>query len=351
MFTPPPLPRTLEASFRDLGSTRAETRASAVKDLARHAEDDDTVRARALPKFTAALGDASAAVRAAAALALADVRGHEAMAQLLAAIEDADPLVRQMALTAIGEIGDVRALPRLRRALADDRNEVRYQALIAFARLAEPAEAAQALVDGMRDDDRAIRYIAVRLVEDRLNGGQDDPARALPDAVEEPLRARLADEANDVRVAAAIVLAKRGHRAKGARDATGIASARALILDVVLGRVKALAAEDEGEAVELAGELGLDEARPALERRAWGLGRLLRETNAWHAKIALARMGHARARAEILRDLAGARGAALTAAVVAAGRARLAEARELLGRSARAGVDPALVADALGRLP
>ena len=37
MLGPPPLPRNLEAAIRDLDSTRAEVRASAIEDLVRHA--------------------------------------------------------------------------------------------------------------------------------------------------------------------------------------------------------------------------------------------------------------------------------------------------------------------------
>ena len=80
--------------------------------------------------------------------------------------------------------------------------------------------------------------------------------------------------------------------------------------------------------MELAGQLDLREAIPDLERRAWGLGSMVRDTCAWHAKIALARMGHARAEGEILRDLESSRQETRAAAVVAAGRARLGAARE-----------------------
>src|SRR5580704_1710738 len=117
MFAPSPLPRTLEASFRDLGSTSYATRASAIRDLVRHAVDDEAARGRAIPLLERALAsDTASAVRAAAAVALADLRAGDALATLLVAVEDDDPQVRQMALTALGEIGDPRARPRLERA-------------------------------------------------------------------------------------------------------------------------------------------------------------------------------------------------------------------------------------------
>ena len=80
---------------------------------------------------------------------------------------------------------------------------------------------------------------------------------------------------------------------------------------------------------------------------SWGAGD--GASCAWHARIALARMGHARARAEVLADLTSWRRETREAAVVAAGRARMGEARsalEGLGES----VDYALVREALVRL-
>ena len=93
-------------------------------------------------------------------------------------------------------------------------------------------------------------------------------------------------------------------------------------------------------ASSLPGELALREAIPDLERRIWGTRRLLRKvlswgagdgaSCAWHARIALARLGHERARGEILANLASWRRETREAAVVAAGRARMGEARGTL---------------------
>src|SRR5580704_12283294 len=159
MFAPSPLPRTLDASFRDLGSKTGSTRASAIRDVVRHALEDPATRARAVPLLERALSsDGSNVVRSAAAVALADLGAGEALPTLLVAVEDVDPHVRQMALTALGEIGDARARPRLERALKDGRPEVRYQAVIAFARAAsDDAEAvAGALVAALGDADPEI---------------------------------------------------------------------------------------------------------------------------------------------------------------------------------------------------
>ena len=169
MFSLSPLPRNLEASFRDLGSERESARAGAVRDVVRHAAGDDAVRVRAIAALERALrADTSPAVRSASAVALADLRAHEALSTLLVAVEDDDAHVRQMALAALGEIGDTRAAPRLERALGDARPEVRYQAIMAYARVVrdDPPAVASALVRGLGDADPAIRYVALRMAEE-----------------------------------------------------------------------------------------------------------------------------------------------------------------------------------------
>jgi hypothetical protein len=347
MFTLSPLPRSLEASFRDLGSERAATRADAVRDVVRHAAGDDAVRVRAIAAFERALrADASAEVRAASAVALADIRAHEALSTLLVAIEDEDGHVRQMALTALGEIGDPRAAPRLERALADARPEVRYQAIMAFARVArDDAKAvASALARALHDPDPAIRYVALRMAEE--HGSDGEPLRdARIEACAEDL-VHSGDEAEAV--VAGLYLARLGR-----------AGGREVVLDVVAERRDTPEIEDEQACVELAGELELRDAVPYLERRVWGRRRVLRTVLSWgagdrascafHARIALARLGHARAREEILADLGSYRRETREAAVVAAGRARIGEARSTL-ESLGGTVDAALVREALVRL-
>ena len=350
MFTPSPLPRNLEASFRDLTSDRASTRASAIRDVVRHALRGDATRARAIPQLEKALrDDASPEVRAVAAIALADLRAHEALAVLLVAVEDVDANVRQMALSALGEIGDRRAAARLERALSDARPEVRYQAVIAFARVAKDDAPAVAtvLARALDDPDAAIRYIAMRVAEERMAADADpEPGRAEVIAARAEERVGNPDDA--LAVVSGLLLARLG-RSRG----------RAIVLDVVAERRHTPELEDEQACVELAGELRLEEAIPHLERRAWGARRVVRTlfswgagdgaSCAWHARIALARMGHARARSEILADLGSWRRETREAAVVAAGRARLGEARSVLEGLGES-VDGALVREALVRL-
>lgn len=314
----PPLPRNLEASFRDLGSERPETRVSALADVVRHARVDAAVRERAAAEIPKLLDDERPDVRAAAATALADVGAKSALPRLLVAVEDKDALVRQMVLSALGELGDARAAPRLARALSDERPEVRYQAIIAYARTEPDAgDVGKALARAFADEDPAIAHIALRVAEERLDQRKADRSPKLEAAAE-----RLLDGDNpDVAIAAAIFLAKSGHE-----------GARARVLAVVAGEGPAVNKEDEAAAVELAGELGLREALPHLERRARGLARFVRDTCALSARIALARLGDDRAARAILDDLGSRNGATRSAAIIAAGRARLAAARPELER-------------------
>jgi HEAT repeat protein len=335
VFAPPPLPRTLEASLRDLSSRRAEARASAIVDLVRYARTDDKVRENAIVRLARALSDEAPTVRAAAAVALGDLAAHEALAGLLVAIEDVDGYVRQMAINAIGEIGDGRGAIRLERALVDPRPEVRYQAVIAFARVAKgDAEAVGAALErALRDPDDSVRYIALRTAEERADAGMSD-SRLVTRA-----KSLVSDPARHVALAAAIFVAKAGEP-----------EGRGLILEAVSGagpRFKGPAREDENEAVLLAGALGMKEAIPFLERRAWGIGRFVSDTCEWSAKTALAAMGHARAVAEITRDLGSSKRQTVEAAVVAAGRARMRRAEEAIRALGPDRADPELVGRAL----
>jgi HEAT repeat protein len=321
MFGFSPLRRTLEAALRDAESRNEATRASALCELVHHAEADRTIVLGVLER---GLRDQAAQVRAAAAIGIADVRGTEALSSLLVTVEDEDSYVRQMALATIGELGDRRAGERLRRALSDARPEVRFQAIIAFSRVV-PEEAMDAIERSLSDTDASIRYIALRCAEENALGhDQSIPTELLARAVQ-----LLDDRDATVRVAAAVLLSRSGQRA-------GVP----LLVDVVRGRVTTREHEDEAAAVELLGELGVAEAVPHLERRAFGALGFGEGRFAWQALVSLARMGHLRARARIMRDLRSWSRDRRTLAVAAAGRAQLAEARPLVeamqGNEARA---------------
>lgn len=339
MLGPPPLPRNLEASIRDLESNKPEVRASAVEDVVRHGQADPEFTARAILLLEARLKDEHAAVRSRAAVGLGDLDAKTAVNSLLVAVEDDNGHVREMALNALGEIGDARAAPRLRRALQDERPEVRYQAVIAFSRIEgmDGKEIDAALEAATHDDDDAIVHIALRVGEERIDDGK-------PVAPKLALRAKtLVEEGSPaLKLVSAIYLAKAGEKA-----------GRGLIARVVRGEKiddEAVDKEDERAAVELAGELEMKELVPFLEKRVWGLAHFVRDTSAFHARIALARMGHAPAKREIIADLSAAKKEVRNAAVVAAGRARIAEAKSEIEKLTKASVDADLVKEALGRL-
>jgi HEAT repeat protein len=335
MFRPPLLPRTLEAAHRDLASDKPSVRADAARDLAKHADD---ARDEVLRGLTTALSDRDASVRAAAATALADIEGKEALDALIAAVGDDDAMVRQMALTALGEIGDPRAEPRVKKALSDSMAEARFQAVIAYPRLAgSRAAAMEALLHATRDEDDLVCHIALRVAEELGREGGEIDERVMVRA-----RALSTHGSPQVRVLSAILLAPRGD-----------AKAKDVLVQTARGELKTRDREDEATAVELVGELGLDAARAGLERRAFGglLG-LFRDPLAWHARVALARMGHERASREILRELGAPDRDVRTLAVAAAGRARLVAAKPRIAamRGDEARADPHAVDEALETL-
>jgi HEAT repeats len=348
MFGSTLLPRTLEAAIRDLGSAKASVRAEAARDLARHAPE---ARAEVARSLEGALADPAAEVRAAAATALADADAGNAIPALIRAMDDPEPVARQMVTAALGELAeptDTAAVDRLRRALVDREPQVRFQATIAFPRLAPSRDAAvEALLRASNDDDTFVCHIALRMAEELLVV----EGAALDERLFTRARALLTRGTPMVRVASALLLVRA--RASGG-DGDGAASrpVREVLIAVALGELSTTDGQDEAAAIELCGEFGLDEARPGLERRAFGRALFLRDRFGWHACVALARMGHARAREQIVRDL-GARDRDLrTLAVAAAGRARIDAARGLIAsmRGDERCADPHAVDEALAAL-
>jgi len=332
-----PLPRTLEAALRDVENAKPDVRLATLSDLKRHARGGSDAALRALVAHLRA--DPEPQVRANAALALADIDARAELAALVAASADEDPSVRQMALLGVGELAEpehVESRAAATRGLVDPLPAVRYQAVVALARL-QGEGALEALLVGTRDADAEVRHVAFRVAEEVFGG------RA-PEQVPLPLlqraRGALRDDNRGVQVAAAILLAVLGEAA-GSDHLVEFLNARARILH----------AEDEVIAVELCGQLGLKQATPGLERRAFGMfgGRT---PVSWHARVALAELGHHRAKSVILRGLSAWSRDARTLAVAAAGRARLQEAREILERmlGAPERAEPDAVTDALASI-
>ncbi len=287
-------------------------RLEAVRDIAPHAEAH---RNEVIAALTRALKDEAPEVRAAAAVALADLDATEAVEALIDALQDKAVRVREMALTALGELGDARAKPHVLKALSDEQPEVRFQATIAFPRVTQDrVEVENVLLRRTGDKDPLVCHVALRMIEETREGDDLDPR------VEARAKKLLSHDDARVRGAAAILLAPTGH-----------AGAKKIVVSIIDGSLATPDGEDIAEAIELAGRLGLERARTALTKRAFGRSfGLFRDRFSWHAKVALARLGDPRAKAEILADLGARDGNVRALAVAAAGRARLADARSKL---------------------
>jgi len=333
---------TVEALLRDLGSPDARVRVTAADAASAVVEADivDSGRARVISALVSRLDDAHVDVRAASALALADLSANEALPNLLVAADDDVALVRQCAITALGEIGDVRARERIRRALGDDRPEVRFQAIVAFPRLAREAseDAWAALLGGLEDADAQVRGRAAEACGELADGSP------LPKEVADALARIVEDknEAPDSRVASAIALAESGDRRGGP-----------LLLAVLRGEI---AEPDPGRvqaAFELAGELALEGARELASSAAFGLRARFGDAGRRSAALtALVRLGDRRAIDHVLAELDGRSFARRALAIGIVGRAGLAEARPRLLALKRdpALADPDAVDDALARI-
>ena len=332
-----PLPRTLEAALRDAEHARPDVRLASLVDLKRHARAGSHDAVRAL--VTRLKSDPEPQVRANAALSLADIDARAELDTLVAAAADQEPTVRQMALLGVGELAEpehAEARAAATRGLVDRLPAVRYQAVIAVARLLGDGSL-EALLVGSRDADPEVRHVAFRVAEEVFGG------RA-PEQVPLPLvqraRGALRDDDQGVQVAAAILLSVLGDGAGSER-----------LVEALNSRRRIVHVEDEIIVVELAGQLKLAQATPGLERRAFGMfgGRT---PVSWHARVALAELGHARAKSAILRGLSAWSRDARTLAVAAAGRARLQEARGLLERmlGAPERAEPDAVTDALASI-
>ena len=211
---------------------------------------------------------------------------------------------------------------------------------MAFPRVcASREDALEALLHATSDEDPLVCHIALRMAEElgEREGVDERVMRRAPGRSSRTRRPRSAWRARSSSVAPATRrTASRGSSGRSPWESSARATARTWP-----PRSSSPASS------------GFESARPGLERRAFGglLG-LRRDPFAWHARVALARMGHERACREILGEL-GARDRDLrTLAVAAAGRARLSAARDRIAsmRGREALADPDAVDEALAAL-
>lgn len=319
MFVWSALPRSLNATFRDIGNSKPAVRLSAVQDLVRWSSSSE--RARCIGQLVDTLkSDRDVDVRAAAALALADAEAHEALADVMATAEQGPPRLRQMALVAVGELavpGFAPALALARTALSSDMPALRFQALVAASRLMTAEELVAELLTALNDEEAKLRYLACRIAEERCF--EAATATSAPRDLRERFEQLLIDPDVGVAIASALVLARRGSE-----------RARALLIRELNRRGSFAHQDDEQAAIELCADLSLDRARPGLEARAFGGLFGSGSSLAFQARVALARLGDERAVAQILEGLSSWSRALRAQAVAAAGQAKLQAARARL---------------------
>ncbi len=305
------LPRHLRAALTDVEHASPAVRRSAVRDLARFGVEPE--RDAAIGALQKALRDVDADVRADAVLALSDLGAEGALPELLRLLGDVHLRVRQMALLGLGELAsseDGEVLGRIGSFLNAGEPALRFQALAAWARLV-PERLLEVVLERMRDSDPEVRALSLRLAEERW---AESPSE-LPSDLEVALRNRLGDDAPEVRLLAAVLLARKG-----------LSTDALALLGAVERRLGVREPADEQIAIELCGVLGLHEATRALRRRAFGLFGWSRDPFCWHARVALARMGDPRAVQVILDGLRARAWHTRAVAADSAGRAGLVQA-------------------------
>lgn len=190
-----------EAALRDVRAETPRSRVAAAESLAEAKEAD---RERARVALTTLSADAEPEVRFAALAALGKVGDASSLDAVLARFDDEAPFVREVAVIVAAQIGDVRAGARIRRAVSDAHPSVRFQALVSLAEL-EGEEARVSLFAGLADDDAHVRANAAVAL-----------AMLSPDApTADRLAKLLADPSAEVRLEAALALAKYGDRRAG----------------------------------------------------------------------------------------------------------------------------------------
>jgi HEAT repeat protein len=292
-----------------------------------------------------ASGDSDTETRVQAVLALADGNATEAVGDLINLIETAAPRVQQMALLALAELaepGNERVLEVARHATNSPLPALRYQGLVALRHVAA-SQAVLALVSALSDLDMEVRWVAVRLLDElsldetRSHGPQANP----PWVAEASSSVRAAQRDSSVRVALAarLLLARWG-------DAEAILS----LADLFAPGAARMDLQDELAVIRLVAQFGVEQAKPALAKRAWPV--LFETALTFEARVALAAMGDRRAREAILRDLNSASPLKCARAVEPVGRLRLAEGRARLVQLLQnpGHLDVATIRLALGRV-
>ena len=288
VFKVPLLRRKLSAAARDLGHTDARVRLEAIRDL--RAPGAEGERAERIAVLLPALADTVPDVKKEALLALADLEAQEALPAIFALLTDGDLGVRSIATLALGEIanpGDEEALARVRPLLAARDPALRYQALAAHVRLA-PHEAERALTEALVDEDAELRSLAIRLLEEHVLPKLEE----FPEKWAALITTATRDGSADVRLVAELVAGQ-----------LGLTLGYSELIAVVNRKRKVREPRDEQLAVELAGRLRLEAARPGLASRGFGTFGFAVDPFRWQARAGLTALGDERAKALLERAL------------------------------------------------
>lgn len=280
------LPRSLEATCRDLADPNPKVRLSAVRDAPRHSDSEG--RGRILPLLIRILDESTdTGLRVAVLVALADAGMHEAIQKIVPLLADGDVEVRRYALLALGELaseGDSHVLSKIAPFLGATDPRVRYQALSATFALGG-SDASPALCSAKDDVDARIRELVARLLGELLDLGEDEAARTTLQSLTE-------DEHPLVRAVAELVCLERG-----------IDSPTDGVVALVARALRPGEPRDEQLAILLSGRYRIRAAEPGLVRRAFGFFGLSADPFRFHARVALAALGHAGATRSVERGL------------------------------------------------
>ena len=323
LFGPSMLGRRLDAGLRDIQSNKSSVRRAAARDLAPHINSSE--RNRVVTQLSRVmLEDSDTEVRVAAILALVEGGAIEAIESILVAARSGPPRIQQMALLALGEIagpGMPEAIKIAFEAIESELPALRYQGLVTLRCLGQ-LQATEPILLRTTDSDPEVRWVTVRLLEElwaSVTEWSVDDAKRLrfEQQAREALRPLLEDVDRRVRVAATLVLAR-----------VGDTSAGECLPNLLAQSGTKLDLEDEELAIELAGQLRIQSARAALERRAWPW--LWESSRSWKARVALAQLGDERACNAVLQNLDSRSPAKRARAIEAAGRIGLQRARPRL---------------------
>lgn len=288
---------TFDAALRDVGADGPRFRIAAANRLADPPEGREDEAAEGLRTL---IGDRVGPVREAALEAAGELGAAELLPSLWLAFEDEDRAARQAAVLAAGRVAPEQSAPRLDALLDDPRPEMRFSAVWTLAKVgqANPTRVSERL----HDDDPEVRWIAIECLAEL---GSNEYADAIAERLEDPvpnvrfaaalglaalqdgrgatlLREALTDDdrafdaavaLGDLRDPSALgALSKIADRRFGS-PIRRAAAARALVLigerrgvDIIRKILRSWRIEARQYAVELVGELGLEELLPDLER-------------------------------------------------------------------------------------